>query len=311
MGLLDRDYYREDSGGYFTHWFRHGRVTKIFVLIYVLLFLIQIATADRSPNTGPVTESMRLTAEEVLKGQVWRLLTYGFLHTTDSLWYIAFNVVLLYYFGHELEERLGWRVFLLYYVTSLVAAGLVFVGATSLGLNGTGRQTIFVGATGAISAILLLIACQQPGYRLNLFYVLPVPIWVFILLNIGIDAWMMLVDRPAMDGRRMALALHLGGTLVAGLFFLRTVRFPEFRGRGVAPRRQPRLQIHQADDEDEESLADEAPVPVTASREADEHLEAQLDAVLAKVAQQGKDSLTPSEHAILKRAAEVYRKRRK
>jgi len=316
MGLLDRDYYRDDRGGYFMNWLRHGRVSKILAAAYIALFLIQIATSRGSgsftePNTGPVTETLNLQAEAVLKGQVWRLLTYGFLHTTDSLWYIAFNVVLLYYFGREVEERMGWRAFLFYYLLSIVAAGLAFVGTTMLGLNGTNKQTVFVGATGAITAVLVLLACQQPGYRLNLFYVLPAPVWVFVLLNLGVDAWMMLVDRPVTDGRRMALALHFGGAVMASLYFLRTARFSGLvrRTRGTMTR-QPPLRIHEEDEPVEEEPEERA-VAVAASRERDEHLEAQLDAVLAKVAQHGKQSLTPSEHAILQRAAEIYRKRLK
>ncbi|HLW63732.1 MAG TPA: DUF6576 domain-containing protein, partial [Gemmataceae bacterium] len=44
---------------------------------------------------------------------------------------------------------------------------------------------------------------------------------------------------------------------------------------------------------------------------ADEHLEAQVDKVLAKVAQQGQDSLTDEERRVLQRASEIYRQRRK
>lgn len=316
MGLLDRDYYRDDQGGAFGNWFRHGRVTKVLVLAYVLLFLVQVATCTgrgmgATPNSGPVTESLSLSAEPVLKGQVWRLLTYGLLHTTDSLWYIAFNVVLLYFFGQALEERIGWRNFLIYFAASLILAGVTFVAATSFGLNGTNKQTMFIGATGGITALLVLFACQQPGYRLNLFFVIPVPIWVVIVLNVGVDAWMMVAERPAEDGRRVALVLHLGGTVMAILFFLRSLRFTGTgrRGTRVLSRSQPRLQIHREEEVEDEPY--EPPVPITAAREADEHLEAQLDEVLAKVVKHGKDSLTPSEHAILKRAAETYRKRRK
>ena len=54
-----------------------------------------------------------------------------------------------------------------------------------------------------------------------------------------------------------------------------------------------------------------APAAMPADPDVDEHLEAQLDAVLAKVAKQGQSSLTSAERAILHRASEVYRRRRR
>jgi hypothetical protein len=60
-------------------------------------------------------------------------------------------------------------------------------------------------------------------------------------------------------------------------------------------------------DEDEEEM----PAAVASKADVDEHLEAQLDAVLAKVAAHGQGSLTSAEREILKRASEVYRKRRR
>ena len=45
-------------------------------------------------------------------------------------------------------------------------------------------------------------------------------------------------------------------------------------------------------------------------READEQLEAKLDAVLQKVAEKGQDSLTDGEKKILIQASEIYKRRR-
>jgi hypothetical protein len=51
-------------------------------------------------------------------------------------------------------------------------------------------------------------------------------------------------------------------------------------------------------------------VPSPRSGDVDEHLEAQVDAVLEKVSRHGQDSLTDSEREILFRASEVYKKKR-
>jgi hypothetical protein len=55
------------------------------------------------------------------------------------------------------------------------------------------------------------------------------------------------------------------------------------------------------------------PRPVASTgpdRSVDEQLEAKLDHVLEKVSRYGRDSLTPDEQEILKRASEIYKRRR-
>jgi hypothetical protein len=48
-----------------------------------------------------------------------------------------------------------------------------------------------------------------------------------------------------------------------------------------------------------------------AKENVDEHLEAKLDRVLAKMSTQGQESLTAEEREILVKASELYKKRRK
>jgi hypothetical protein len=67
-------------------------------------------------------------------------------------------------------------------------------------------------------------------------------------------------------------------------------------------KRRPNLRVYR-----EESSA---VTPLAPTRDADEQLEAKLDAILAKVAQKGQDSLTDNEKKILMQASEIYKRRR-
>ena len=55
----------------------------------------------------------------------WTLVTYMFLH--GGFWHLAFNMLVLYFFGPRLESRLGGRAFLQLYFFSGLVAGLVSV----------------------------------------------------------------------------------------------------------------------------------------------------------------------------------------
>ena len=51
-------------------------------------------------------------------------------------------------------------------------------------------------------------------------------------------------------------------------------------------------------------------MPAAPPAQEDEQLEAKMDAILEKISRVGKENLTESEHAVLQRASEVFRRRR-
>ena len=67
----------------------------------------------------------------------------------------------------------------------------------------------------------------------------------------------------------------------------------------------PRLRVYREEPVSAPAFSSRAP-----AAEADEQMEAKVDAVLEKVARLGQDSLTETEKQILLRASEVYKRRR-
>jgi membrane associated rhomboid family serine protease len=316
MGIYDRDYYRDDEGGFLANWSRSAQMTKSIVVVTVAVFVVQMATLRPGGQPGAFTEWLELVGSKVMRGEVWRLLTYGFLHSTDIL-HIIFNMLIFWLVGRELEERHGPREFLAFYLVALVVSGLVFVGSTFLKLNQTDMDTPAVGASGAVTAALILFILHDPKRKILLFFVIPMPIWVLGVLFVGHDLLGMLSKPGEGDsGQRVAFAAHLGGAAFGALYFFSRARItglvPGWPSR-AAQRAQPRLRVRREEDDSEPELP-EAPEPLPppkADPDVDEHLEAQLDAVLAKVAKQGQGSLTSAERAVLHRASEVYRRRRR
>src|SRR5262245_6905542 len=109
MGIHDRDYYREDEGGFFANISRTGQVTKSLIAITVVAFVVQLVTIPRhgAEGSGPFANALNLVGEKVLNGEVWRLITCGFLHDPDRIFHIIFNMLILWMVGRELEERMG------------------------------------------------------------------------------------------------------------------------------------------------------------------------------------------------------------
>src|SRR5262245_41936467 len=92
MGIYDREYYRNEGPSYLDSIFPEGQVCKWLIGINIALFIAQLVTlpqmqppemvgAELRLRTGPVTELLELDPQQVAAGQVWRLLTYAFVHS--------------------------------------------------------------------------------------------------------------------------------------------------------------------------------------------------------------------------------------
>jgi membrane associated rhomboid family serine protease len=307
MGVYDRDYYRSDRSGPWFGFSGRGQVVKWLIGLNVVIFIAQSMTIA-PPTPGPITEWLELDVGRVLHGQVWRLLTYAFLHASFN--HILWNMLFLFWFGMDVEEMYGSREFLAFYLTSALAGGLGFVICNRLGVPGD----YCLGASAAVMACLVLCALHDPRRVILLFFILPIPIWFFVLFMIIPDAYALLMalrysgEFEGSFGTSTAVAAHVSGAAFAcgyyygGWRIMRTLdQFRAWHKRATGPR----LRVYREEPVSAPAFSSRAP-----GAEADEQMEAKVDAVLEKVARQGQDSLTETEKQILLRASEVYRRRR-
>lgn len=339
MGIYDRDYYRKEGPSFLGSFMSTASVCKWLIIINVVVFLIQLLdmrgalgprgefTRTFDLNTGVAAwrladlapdlelenfrredpEGFRAFRERigrpgVLQGQVWRLLTYSFLHSPYGVFHILWNMLFLWWFGSELEQMYGSREFLAFYLVAALLGGVAFVLAQLAGIGGFAAA---VGASGALTAVMVVYAFHFPTRTILLFFILPVPVWLMVIANVALDSFVFVSG--AQTGT--AVAVHLGGAAFGLAYYSLHLRLlqllPDLRA-WRARRNRPRLRVYR----EEEPVAVPAPRAPALDLERDEKLEAKVDAVLAKVARQGRESLTETERQILLRASEVYKKRR-
>lgn len=306
MGIHDRDYYRESTGGFsFGRW----SVTTWFVIINSLVFIAQMLTQDfnnRQRVLSPLVEYGAFNTEKIFQGEAWRLLTANFLHM--DLIHLAFNMLVLWWSGSRIEELYGRTEFAIFYLVSGVFANLVQLALQAANIM---PPSVALGASGCVMAVLVLYACHDPHQKILLFFVLPVPLWFCAILYVVIDVFGTL----GIGQRGIAHLVHLGGALFGFAYYRTGFRFhrllPGLPSRSRS--RVPALRVvHPDDDVDANSPEPsgyETPTPNTDPN--DEPFEIKVDRVLAKVSKYGQESLTPEEREILFRASEVYKKRRK
>ncbi|OWK34866.1 rhomboid family intramembrane serine protease [Fimbriiglobus ruber] len=313
MGIYDRDYYRESS----TDWwgFLGSRPATVgLIVVSCAVFVGQLMTRVGRDGSDLFMLWGDFYPPAIFHGQVWRLLTAYFLDDTSNFLRLAFNMLILYWAGREIEGIYGSREFLCFYLFSalLISLGSLVLAATEL-IDPEHHQ---IGSGGPVTTTFLLYACHYPYRKILLFFILPVPVWALALGTLVIGFMGALGSgRPG-----IGLTTYLIGGLFAYLYFRSSLRLSSLlavsftaRARRAPP---PRLFVPPVDD-------DRDPVRATppnrggrgaaAERDGstlDEHLEAKVDQVLEKVARFGRESLSPDEHELLLKASEIYKRRR-
>ena len=134
-----------------------------------------------------------------------RVLTHAFVH---AAWmHLAFNMFVLYEFGNTVERDLGHMGW--FGLPFLYVAGIVGGAIPALGKHKYNRNYRSLGASGAVSAVLMSFILLHPDTTLLLFLVIPVPAVLAGVLFFWYESRM---DKRSSG--RIAHDAHLGGALV-------------------------------------------------------------------------------------------------
>jgi membrane associated rhomboid family serine protease len=145
------------------------------------------------------------------------IITSMFMH--GSIGHIAGNMLYLWVFGDNIENRLGHTRYLWFYILCGIIASLSHVFTTKF--MGAGLETPSLGASGAISGVLGAYLRLFPRGRVNAllgWMVIPVPAFVAL----GLWIVLQLISGFGMLGGEqtgVAYAAHIGG-FAAGYFLI-------------------------------------------------------------------------------------------
>lgn len=180
--------------------------TMIFLIATVLISLAAFA------NQAIIGFGL-LHSGAILKGGDWyRIFTSGFLHA-DAFHLLA-NMITLFFFGPALERQIGSQNFMLVYVGALLAGSLF-----ALFRHSEEDDYRALGASGAVSGVLLAFCLFAPFQMIYFFGIVPVPAILFAVLFIAYSIFGM---KAQMDN--IGHDAHLGGA-VAGVA-LTIILFP-------------------------------------------------------------------------------------
>ncbi len=214
-------------------------------------------------------------SSDILSGQIWRLVTYAFVHPPSQLLWFAIEMYMLYVFGREVEKFIGRRAFIVLYALLLLAPAIIVT------LWGVMRPIRFSGSGQLHFAVFVAFATIYPETELFL----------------GIRAkWVALV----LGAIGVLSAFAVGdwvGLVILTVTFASAFIFIRARGVGselmwwenLKARLQPKPKFKVV------------PKPA-APRRTEEDVYESVDPILEKIAKSGIGSLTPNERRQLDRA---------
>jgi membrane associated rhomboid family serine protease len=184
---------------------------KSLVAANVLVFLLQIL------SKGALDE-LALWPLQSIDGEsnfhIWQIVTYAFLHSTDFITHLLFNMLGLWMFGVEIERYVGPRRLLACYFASVVTASLSQLFIPSLF---DAPPAPVVGASGGVFGLLLAYAFLFPRRKvIPLFPPIPMPAWVFATVYAGIELFLGVTG--TLSG--VAHFAHLGGMVGSALVIM-------------------------------------------------------------------------------------------
>ncbi|MEE8251064.1 MAG: rhomboid family intramembrane serine protease [Gemmatimonadales bacterium] len=220
--------------------------------------------------------------------QPWTLFSYMFLH--GGVMHLAFNMLVLFFFGPAVEEQLGNTSFARYYfLCGLGGAALSFVFAL---------QTPIIGASAAVFGVSLAFAVYWPNAPIYVFPI-PFPIKAKWLVGFLAVSSLLLAVLGTSDG--VAHFAHLGGFLFGAAYLGRQRGwFARLKPATAKPHATKVLFVHPTADQ-----------PTNGSeknnRWTDENIQREVDRVLDKISASGIESLTRDERNFLDRMSKVMR----
>jgi membrane associated rhomboid family serine protease len=212
--------------------FRNGsNLTRLIYINIVVFILLSIVAGigfllNNQEISGKALDLFSVPASfKALLLRPWTLITYMFTH--KDIWHILFNMLWLYWFGRIFLEYLDERKLVAVYLLGGISGALVYILSFNIfpAFTGVVADSVAIGASASVMAIVIAIAAYVPDYTIQLFLfggikIKYMALAIFILTSI--------MDFSVNSGGKLA---HIGGAFF-GYFYIINLRHGHDIGKG-------------------------------------------------------------------------------
>ncbi len=279
--------------------FRYGNKIMQIILVNCFVFLGAIIVKAFSPvGTGFFQNFLEMVALpagfiNVLQ-RPWTLFTHMILHV--GLWHLAFNMLLLYWFGRIVGDLIGDKKILPLYIAGGLFGALFFLLFTPvLGLSG-----IAYGASSAVMAFVVAAGFLAPEYNMRLILLGDVKLKWIVLVLVLLDV-IQLASGSTNPGGSIA---HIGGAIFGGLYIYLLQQGTDLLG--FLPSQQARIGRRPKKQKTRMTVVHNVRTNTESSQQSQGaiNLQSEVDRILDKINASGYDSLSAEDKEILYRASQ-------
>ncbi len=186
-------------------------VIKLIVLNALVFLVVSLGSFFFSISPGYLTRWFVLSDDFTnLLLQPWSLITYSFLHF--GFFHLLFNMVWLYWFGQIVLNLFNGKRLLTVYLLGALFGGLLFMLAYTLFPVFAESRGFLIGASGAVTAVMVFIASYTPNTEVRIFK-FSIKLW-----HIALFLFVMDLLRIPSSGNAGGLMAHVGGAIFGYIY---------------------------------------------------------------------------------------------
>jgi len=183
------------------------------IKINIAIFILWMIAIFINPNF--MMNNFLVSWEAVMEGRVWTLLTSVFSH--NMFFHIFINMYAFFGFGVVVENMLGPKRFLSFYLWAGIMASLSHCLVSAFLIGNSSLAAL--GASGAVSGVILLFSLMFPQERILLLGIIPIPAFAASIFIVGLDLWG-LFEQTQGSTLPIGHGAHLGGALYGAIYYL-------------------------------------------------------------------------------------------
>lgn len=189
----------------------------IIIAINIGVFFLWFMSATKDPSF--MINNFLVSWQGLEQGRIWTLITSVFSH--NLFWHLFINMYVLQGFGTLLENVLGSKFFIGFYLVAGVVSSVAHTVVSAFVMGSPDLPAL--GASGSISGIVLLFSLMFPREKILIFGLIPIPALFGSLAFVGMDLWG-LAEQARGGGLPIGHGAHLGGALTGVLVYFFIIR---------------------------------------------------------------------------------------
>lgn len=273
--------------------FKHGSALTRLIYINLGVFLIVKIIGlffFLAASSSPLTIWLSIPSDlELLIRKPWTPITYMFLH--EGFLHLLFNILGLYWFGKLFLYHFEGEKLVSVYLLGGLTGALVYILAYNIFPAFDQMNSIMLGASAAVFAVLMAVAVYDPNREIHLFFIGRFPLKYISAFYVVLSIISISTSNP---GGNLA---HLGGAFW-GWFYIWQLRKGKDRGAFIT----------NILNKTEKSLKSRGKMKVTFRqppvndyeyRRQQNIQQEEINRILDKIAESGYESLTKKEKEIL------------